>query len=279
MDMDSLCATPVARTLAEEGQDAKIGVSLLGLKGDEILCEGGFQSEEFFYPASVSKLFFLAYVAHLCGTGKLILSEELDRACHQMIAESDNDATSYVVDVVTGTTSGPELDDKEMAEWLKRRSVIQDYFASLGYEGIRLAMKTWSFDSYGREAAARHQFGYRNGIQPSQASILMASIVLGRFANPHWTDWMRKPLTRQVPADNENADSQAKDFIGAALPSGSLLRSKAGWTSEVAHDVAWFRLPNETEWVLSIFTSSIPSDQGLVRSIAKHVIEALTSSA
>src|SRR5262249_37625018 len=63
------------------------------------------------YPASVVKLFYLAAAHHQIETGALKETPELDRALHDMIVSSSNDATHYVVDVLTGTTAGPDLAD------------------------------------------------------------------------------------------------------------------------------------------------------------------------
>ncbi|MCA1659461.1 MAG: hypothetical protein LC642_02810, partial [Verrucomicrobiaceae bacterium] len=51
-----------------------------------------------FYPASVIKLFFMVEVFQ---QGKR--SPEIDRALREMIIVSDNDATAYLVDVISNT--------------------------------------------------------------------------------------------------------------------------------------------------------------------------------
>ena len=67
-----------------------------------------------------------------------------------MIRLSDNDATAYLIDVVSGTTAGPELEGKALEEFIERRRGINRYFASLGYD-ISVLMKPWSFGPFGRE--------------------------------------------------------------------------------------------------------------------------------
>lgn len=61
------------------------------------------------YPASVVKLFYLVAIHEWLEGRMLQNSTELERAIQDMIVESSNDATSYIVDSLTGTTSGPEL--------------------------------------------------------------------------------------------------------------------------------------------------------------------------
>src|SRR5215467_7604146 len=62
-----------------------------------------------FYPASVAKLPLLVAAHAWQEQGRLSPGAELDRALAAMIRESSNDATSYVIDCLTGTSSGPEL--------------------------------------------------------------------------------------------------------------------------------------------------------------------------
>lgn len=61
------------------------------------------------YPASVVKLFYLVAMAEWLEGGMVNDSPELDRAVRDMIVDSSNDATSLVVDILTGTSSGPML--------------------------------------------------------------------------------------------------------------------------------------------------------------------------
>jgi len=62
-----------------------------------------------------------------------------------MIVDSSNDATGLVVDVLTGTTSGPELPPGPFETWKSQRNIINRYF-QLGWaemETININQKTW----------------------------------------------------------------------------------------------------------------------------------------
>src|SRR5262245_4955027 len=61
------------------------------------------------YPASLVKLFFMVFAEALLETGRIRNTSEVRRASQAMIRSSSNDATSYIVDILTGTTSGPAL--------------------------------------------------------------------------------------------------------------------------------------------------------------------------
>ena len=75
-----------------------------------------------------------------------------------MIVDSGNEATGYVLDVLTDTTSGPELPPAELAVWHEKRNVVNRYFHQLGYTDINANRKTWNDGPYGRDKQAVDQF-------------------------------------------------------------------------------------------------------------------------
>jgi len=72
-------------------------------------------------------------------------------------------------------------------------------------------------------------------------------------------------------------ENQVKEFIGEALPAGSKLWSKAGWTSEVRHDAAYIELPSGKKLILVIMTRGTADDVRLIPSIAKSILGELES--
>ena len=84
---------------------------------------------------------------------------------------------------------------------------------------------------------------------------------------------MRKLLSRKVLADAPDADSQSKDFVGAVLPSGSKLWSKAGWTSTVRHDVAYVELPDGRKRIVCIYTKAHSGTPTIIRDLAKRLLQ------
>src|ERR1044071_9487238 len=71
---------------------------------------------------------------------------ELRRALKDMIVDSSNEATQYILDVITHTTGGYELPPKEMEEWQDQRNGVNRYFESLGYTNINVNQKTFCED-------------------------------------------------------------------------------------------------------------------------------------
>src|SRR5437868_12469431 len=98
---------------------------------------GSYRGDTRIYPASVLKLFYLEAAHRWMEDGKLKDSDELRRAMKDMIVLSYNEATHYVLDVLTDTTSGPELPVTEMEKWSEKRNAVNRYFQSRGYERIK----------------------------------------------------------------------------------------------------------------------------------------------
>ena len=59
--------------------------------------------------------------------------EELRRALADMIRDSSNDATGLVLDLLSGTTSGPSLPPERFEAWRRQRQLVNGWLAGLGW--------------------------------------------------------------------------------------------------------------------------------------------------
>jgi beta-lactamase class A len=195
-----------------------------------------------------------------------------------MIVDSSNEATQYVVDVLTHTTAGYELPPKEMEEWQYKRDAVNRYFASLGYTNINVNQKTFCEDAYGRERVSRGPNGEnRNKLTTDATARLLMEIVTGKAASPARTAAMMELLKRDYTSQSTDPDDQGKGFTGIALQGreGFRLWSKAGWTSTTRHDVAYIEMPDGAKFVLATFTTAHSSDREIIPTVARVVIEGL----
>ena len=235
------------------------------------------------YPASVVKLFYMAAVQAWLETGKLRPTAELRSALAAMIGQSSNDATNHIVDLLTGTTGGPEMPKPAFRVWLKRRRSINRYIASWGYPefaGINLTQKTWGERPYGRERQARFAVpDNRNLLSTDAVARLLLAIERGQAINRRRSAAMMKLMARPIPekADPNVPFDQVLGFLGEGLPRGSRLWSKAGWTSHVKHDAAIVRLPDGRKFILAVFTSgqAAARSRRILPFIARRVVAAL----
>ena len=64
----------------------------------------GWNSNKLLYPASIVKLVYALAIEVWIKKDLILESEEVSRAAYEMIANSSNDATSFVLDILTGST-------------------------------------------------------------------------------------------------------------------------------------------------------------------------------
>jgi Beta-lactamase enzyme family len=212
------------------------------------------------YPASVIKLFYGVAVQEWLEKGMTQPSAELNRAMRDMIVESSNDATSLVVDVLTGTTSGPELPSAPFETWKYQRNIVNRYFQTLGWselEGINVNQKTWCDGAYGRERDfLGERLENRNRLTTNATAKLLHSIMGGVTVSSERSQSLMALMKRSLdPAElAANPENQVTGFLGAGLPPTAQLWSKAGETSQVRHDAAYVELPDRRPYLLVVFT-------------------------
>src|SRR5215203_2538252 len=272
-----------ARTILERFADKKLlpgqlSITLIDLRDPTHPAQASFRGNERIYPASVVKLFYLVAAHRWLEDKKIEQTPELTRALRDMIVESSNEATQYVLDVLTHTTGGYELPPKEMEEWQYQRDAVNRYFSSLGYTNINVNQKTFCEDAYGRERVSRGPNGEnRNKLTTDATARLMMEIVTGKIANPARTAAMMELLKRDYIGTSTDTDDQGHGFTGIALQGreGFRLWSKAGWTSTTRHDVAYLEMPDGGKFVLAIFTTSHANEREIIPTVARIVIEGL----
>ena len=259
-----------------------LAVTLIDLTDPARPERGSFRGAEPIYPASVVKLFYLAAAHRWMEDGRLKETEEFDRGLRDMIVESSNDATAYVLDSLTGVSSGAELSPEELKRWGESRNAVNRYFAALGYTvgagGINVNQKPWCEGPYGRERQfLGPKFENRNKLTTDATARLLAEIATGRAVTPARSAKMLELLRRDFSGKSEDPDDQAHGFTGLALEPGTRLWSKAGWTSTARHDAAYLELPGGRRLVLVTFTTDFAKERDIIPTVAREVIKAVTS--
>ncbi|HEX8130038.1 MAG TPA: serine hydrolase [Pyrinomonadaceae bacterium] len=259
----------------------QLAITLIDLRDPERPVWANFRGEERIYTASVVKLFYLAAAERWLEDGRLRETAELSRALRDMIVDSSNDATGYVLDVLTGTSSGVELPPAEMRKWQEKRNAVNRYFASLGYTNININQKTFCEDAYGRENFGRGAQGEnRNKLTTNATARLLAEIATRRIVTPMRADKMLELLKRDFSGKSGDPDDQGRGFTGIALKNyeGARLWSKAGWTSKVRHDAAYIELPGGARFVLVTFTEGHSNNRDIIPTVAEIVLKRMSKS-
>lgn len=234
------------------------------------------------YPASVVKAFYLAAAEAWLQADLLEPCPEWHRALAAMIQDSSNDATSLVVDWLTGTTSGPPLEGPAWADWTAQRQLVNGWLASLGWPelaGCNVCQKTWGDGPFGRE---RQFYGplqeNRNSLSTDACARLLHAVMASALGSPPACARMRDLLARSLDPAERAADpeNQVDGFLGEGLPEGSRLWSKAGWMSQARHDLAYVEAAGHAPFLLVVFSEGArcAGDTALLPELAVHLAAA-----
>jgi Beta-lactamase enzyme family len=219
-----------------------------------------YRGVELIYPASVIKLFYLVAIQEWLERDMAVASAELDRAIRDMIVDSSNDSTGLIVDVLTGTTSGPEIAPGPFETWKQQRYIVNRYFETFGWDELKtinVCQKTWGDGPYGRERAFYGELmENRNMLTTNATARLLHSIVGGVAVSAARSQSMMNLMARSLNPDDLLADpeNQVTGFLGSGLPLDAKLWSKAGLTSKVRHDAAYIELPGCLPYLLVVYT-------------------------
>lgn len=257
-----------------------IAATLIDLRNPSEIRWANIAGEKKIYPASVVKMFYMAALQQQLEDKRVVLTKELERGQRDMIVDSSNEATQYILDVLTETSSGAEMPQKQFDAWQYKRNRVNRYFTSLGYQNINVNQKTHCEDAYGVEQQSRAYKGHnRNMLTTNATARLMAEIALRRFVNAPRSENMLELMKRDPFKTTKDPDDQATGFIGKSILdnqwTGTKLWSKAGWTSKSRHDAAYIETPDGLKFVLVIFTENHANDREAIPSIAARIIRAM----
>jgi beta-lactamase class A len=272
-----------AETVAEFGEkglkDDALAIALVDLTPsapEPTLPVGSYRGGDSYYPASVVKIFYLAYYEFEKEAARVKETPELARAVKDMIAVSSNDATGFVVDALTGTTSGPELSGREWEQWKEKRNAVNRWIASRGYRDVNANQKTFCEDAYGREQAFREEGRNRNRMSAREAARLFKEIVRGEIVGSAGTEEMLALLARDVTVEKPAVDEMEIGdawLVGQALPKGTRIWSKSGDAYDVHHLVGRVVLPNGAEFVAAVFTKGVKTVPEVIPRVYAKVAE------
>jgi beta-lactamase class A len=283
-DLDAMLKAAVDAVLdPSSGKNFKpeeIAATLIDVRDPNDLKWASYNGEKPIYPASVVKMFYMAALERQLEDGKVTLTPEMTRGLKDMIVDSSNEATQYILDVLTDTSSGSELPQKQFEKWQYQRNRVNRWFASMGYTNINVNQKTFCEDAYGIEQQSRNYKGQnRNMITTNATARLLAEIVLGRMNTPERTQRMMDLMKREPFKPSNDPDNQAVGFTGKALIDAKMtdakLWSKAGWTSRARHDAAYIETADGLKFVLAVYTENHANDREAIPMVAAKVMQGL----
>jgi len=240
----------------------------------------GINNKKMVYPASIVKLVYGLAAFYWIKKGSLLLSDEIIDAVRKMLSLSSNNATSFLIDLLTGTTSGPCIEGELWKNWKYQRSIINDWLNDLNWEelvGINCCQKTWDDGPFGRE---KEFYGYdnknRNAMNSDSAARVLEEIMIHidyQENNLNLRSFLKRNLNRVVL--KKDSLNQIDGFLGEGLPESINLWSKAGLMSEVRHDSAWWINNKSLQTLLVVFCNGekYSKDSSLLPFIAREVYD------
>ncbi|HEX9303527.1 MAG TPA: serine hydrolase [Thermoanaerobaculia bacterium] len=235
---------------------------------------GSYHGDVAYYPASVVKAFYLVYYESEKEAGRLKDTPELVRAVHDMITVSSNDATGFVVDAITDTTSGPEIEStRKWEKWKKRRNAMNRFFLARGYHDFNANQKTFCEDAYGREQIFRDGGRNRNRFTPDDVARLFKEIARGEIVGPAGTREMLGLLARDITPEKPYEDLELEDarLVGKKLAAGARLWSKSGDAYDYHHLVGRILFPEGADFVIAVFTKGVRTVPGVIPRVYEKV--------
>lgn len=253
----------ISRTLSQIARQALSKFADLGLEEDglgiavvvdsEKPVMGGYRLDSGFYPASVVKIAYAIALEKDFAEGSLPRDAATLRDLDLMLTESSNAATNRILDRLTDTQSGEELDEAALAEFAEKRNAVNRYLRTLGFTETNANQKTWDDRPFGRDVQfLGASYENRNRMTPRETAEMVWLIKNEHVVSREGAREIQRYMRRK-PGDPE--DIQARR-IGAGIPPTAGLWSKAGWTSNTNHDAAYVDLPFGDSFVLVVFTNT-----------------------
>jgi beta-lactamase class A len=261
-------------------KQADVAATLISVHDPKEFLTANYRGGERIYPASVVKMFYMNALERQLEDGKVTMTTELGRGLKDMIVVSSNEATQYILDVLTDTSSGAEMPPDEFARWQNKRNRVNRFYAAMGFTNINVNQKTFCEDAYGIEQQSRNYQGQnRNMLTTDAVARLLAEIVTGHMNTPERTKAMMDLMRRDPFAKTDDPDSQDTGFSGKALLDAKMtdarIWAKAGWTSTARHDAAYIETADGLKFVLVIFTERHANDHDFIPNVVKGVIAGL----
>ncbi|MEO1622550.1 MAG: serine hydrolase [Cyanobacteria bacterium J06632_3] len=211
-----------------------------------------YRGVELMNPDSMVHLFYAVAMQVWLEQGMSQPSAEIDRAMTDMLICGSHDAASFLVDVLTGTTSGPSLPSGPDETWSYQRNLVNRYFASLGWPELRsvnVNQKTWCDRPYGREIDfLGDALENRNQLTTEATAKLLHSIVGGVSVSPERSQFMMDLLAK---SSTEEQFPQPLTYLSAE----GKVWSRSAITTEVGHSLAYVESPDIHPYLLVIFTT------------------------
>jgi hypothetical protein len=234
-------------------------------------------------PGSLVNLIYLVACEAWLQRQLLRDEPELRRAMAAMVkpAPSAHGATGLIVDLLSGTTSGPSLTEDRFITWKSQRELVTHWLESLGWPelvGWQACQKTWADGPYGRELDFHRAVqGYRNLLTTDGTARLLEAVMAGSIISPPACRRMQSLLERPLGDSSMNTAEldELAEFINPGISPNTRIWGKASWIGEARHGAAYVETELGPPMLLIVVSegATCPSQEGLLPEIAGRLMD------
>jgi hypothetical protein len=268
----------------------KLSISLTNLNASKCPSYASYQDKDPRFPASITKLFWMAALYGQVNQGMLLEESISDKVVRKMIQKSDNEAASDVMDALTNTRSGDRLSDAELAQWESSRTSLNTFFNAAGYQSINISQKNFPIpklkmmDPQGPDLQIRRSESspLRNSLTTYDVNRLVYEIHTKQAISPAMSDRMENMMVRDIHPEawkDEQYNSIA-GFLGEKLPLDTYFASKVGWTGSSRQYAAIIKSADgAAHYILVIFGDDkrYADDWEVFPAISRQIFEQMKS--
>ncbi|MGL4500547.1 MAG: serine hydrolase, partial [Planktothrix sp.] len=243
----------------------KLSISLIDLSDNKCCKSASYNEKEPRFPASITKLFWMVALYGQYQQKGLPLNSISDSQIYKMIQSSDNEPASRLLDIITGTNSGPNLGASDLELWVEKRNNLNDFFNKAGYRNININQKNFPVPYLnmlegpeGRDLQMRGKSTQpiRNSLTTYDVARLLYEIEMQKSVSREYSTQMKDYLTRDLRPEawKPILYNSIQGFLGEYLPVNVKFASKVGWTSQSRQDAAIIESPDgKNRYILVIF--------------------------
>ena len=262
--VDKIVQTALSRGLPTDS----LSISLVDLSEENCCTYASFQDQYPRYPASIVKLFWLValfgqYNAEIRNP-KTIPPEKLEK----MIIDSDNEASSLILDEITQTKSSKQkLTSEEIEQWITKRYWVNNFFKQADYRNLNISQKTFPIpylqlngpegpDLQIREIHGEPDTPVRNYLNTYSVARLLYEIDREVAISTNYSQKIKQLIKRKLQPQfwQDKPYNSIKFFLGEGLPQDTHFYSKMGWTFSNRNDAAIIAsLDGKVHYILVIF--------------------------
>ena len=262
--VDKIVQTALSRGLPTDS----LSISLVDLSEKNCCAYASFQDQYPRYPASIVKLFWLValfgqYNAEIRNP-ETITPEKLEK----MIIDSDNEASSLILDEITQTKSSKQkLTSEEINQWISQRYWVNNFFIQADYRNLNISQKTFPIpylqlngpegpDLQIREIYGKPNSPVRNFLNTYSVARLLYEIDRELAISTNYSQKIKQLIKRNLQPQfwQDKPYNSIKYFLGEGLPPDTLFYSKMGWTFSNRNDAAIITSPDgKVHYILVIF--------------------------